>query len=83
MELLIRELIACAALVAGFSPVSVSICRRTARTPISAARLSGRLVYRGSSLTFVGGPLSGRVGRDLRNDGFECGSVRCRVVSVE
>jgi hypothetical protein len=46
-------------------------------------KTSGRVVYSGSSLTFVGGPLAGRVGRDLRDDGFELGSVRCSVVSVD
>jgi hypothetical protein len=48
-----------------------------------AGKTSGRVVYRGSSLVFVGGPLTGRVGRDLRDDGFELGSARCSVVSVD
>jgi hypothetical protein len=46
-------------------------------------KTSGRVVYRGSSLAFIGGPLTGRVGRDLRDDGFELGSARCSVVSVD
>jgi hypothetical protein len=46
-------------------------------------KTSGRVVYSGSSLTFDGGPLAGQVGRDLRDDGFELGSVRCSVVSVD
>jgi hypothetical protein len=46
-------------------------------------KTSGRVVYRGSTLTFVDGPLTGRVGRDLRDDGFELGSARCSVVSVD
>jgi len=48
-----------------------------------SGKTSGRVVYSGSSLTFIGGPLTGRVGRDLHDDGFELGSVRCSVVSVD
>jgi hypothetical protein len=45
-------------------------------------KTTGCVVYLGSSLTFIGGPLTGRVGRDLHYDGFELGSVRCSVVSM-
>jgi hypothetical protein len=38
---------------------------------------SGRVVYEGSSVSFVGGHLAGQVGRNVRGRNFEIGSISC------
>lgn len=40
-------------------------------------KTSGRVVYHGSSVAFVGGHLAGQAGRNVRGTGFEIDSSSC------
>ena len=40
-------------------------------------KTSGRVVYQGSTVSFVGGHLAGQVGRNIRGANFEIGSISC------